>query len=298
MPPCPIRVALDVELPVVEILDVGAMLEGTERYASLVAQSLARVTGFEPNPAELDRLRATKRGPYRYLPYFLGRGGPARFHVTRYPGCSSLYAPDPTMIDLFATIGAGPGGNFQVREVIPVETRRLDDIADCPPPDYIKIDVQGAELDVLEGGTTALQHALVVELEAEFVPLYRDQPLFGDIQTFLWRRGFVLHKLLDVGGRCFRPVQLNGNPFRPISQLLWADAVFVRDFRALDRFTDDELLKVAAVLHEAYCSYDLVLRFLLEYDRRRHADLANRYVGATLSGQELPTMCLNLRLQP
>jgi hypothetical protein len=45
-------------------------------YDRLIAQGLARVTGFEPNPREFAKLSG-RTGPYRYLPVFLGNGGSA-----------------------------------------------------------------------------------------------------------------------------------------------------------------------------------------------------------------------------
>src|ERR1051326_4625679 len=73
-------------------------------------------------------------------------------------------------------------------------------------------------------GVAALANTLVVECEVEFVPLYRDQPLFGDVQCFLRDRGFAMHKLIDVAGRPFRPFN-PPNPFLPMSQMLWAGAI-------------------------------------------------------------------------
>jgi hypothetical protein len=100
------------------------MATGQECYHGLLATGLAQVTGFEPNPAEFARLK-DRPGPYRYLPYFLGSGGPATFHLTRYPGCSSLLTPDPKVIDMFMTIGcADAGGNFHVVKTEPVESKR------------------------------------------------------------------------------------------------------------------------------------------------------------------------------
>src|ERR1041384_3088698 len=130
----------------IQILDVGAMATGQERYHGLLASGLAQVTGFEPNPAEFERLK-DRQGPYRYLPYFLGSGQPATFHLTRYPGCSSLLTPDPEVIDLFMTIGcADPGGNFHVQKTETIDTVRLDDINPALSVDFLKIDTQGYEL--------------------------------------------------------------------------------------------------------------------------------------------------------
>jgi FkbM family methyltransferase len=271
MPSIPIRSALPtIEFPTVEIIDIGAGIEGEDRYAPLMSQGMARVTGFEPDDARHAELIAGRPpdGPYRYLKEFVGAGGPATVHITRWPGCTSLYRPDPTVIDLFDMIGASAGGNFEVLRTATIETRRLDDIADCPAGDYLKLDVQGAELDVLRGAGKSLASAVVIELEAEFVPLYENQPLFGDIQVFLAARGFMLHKLIDISGRAFRPWRWPSNPFIPLSQLLSADAIFVRDFTRIELWSDAQLLKAAAVLHDVYGSYDLVNRLLREYGRR------------------------------
>lgn len=128
--------------------------------------------------------------------------------------------------------------------------------------------MQGAERLVLSHGSRALESALIVQCEVEFLPLYKDQPLFGEMQTFFQQRGFHLHKLIDVHGRTFRPLQL---PDRraALSQMLWADALFVRDISRLDRWSDDDLLKGALLLHDLYLSYDLVLVLLTAHDRRQ-----------------------------
>ncbi len=285
------------KLPTVEILDVGAMATGQERYHGLLATGLAQVTGFEPNPAEFARLK-DRPGLYRYLPYFLGSGGPATFHLTRYPGCSSLLMPDPKVIDMFMTIGcADAGGNFHVVKTEPVETKRLDDIKPEVKADLIKVDAQGYELEIMRHGTTTVSHALVIECEVEFVPLYKDQPLFGDVQCFLRDRGFALHKLIDCAGRPFRPFN-TPNPFLPMSQVLWADAIFVRDFTRLDAYSDDDLLKAAAILDVVYSSYDLVGILLAEYDKRAKSSVRQAYVSDLQKRSSLSVRVLNIMDHP
>jgi FkbM family methyltransferase len=285
------------KVPTIQILDIGAMATGEERYHPLVTSGLAQVTGFEPNQAEFARLQ-DRKGPYRYLPYFLGVGQPATFHLTRYPGCSSLLAPDPKVIDMFMTIGcADPGGNFHVQKTEPVETIRLDDIKPALTVDFLKVDAQGYELEIMRHGTTTLSNTLVIECETEFVPLYKDQPLFGDVQCFLRDRGFVLHKLIDVAGRPFRPFN-PPNPYQPMSQILWADAIFVRDFTRLDAYSDDDLLKAAAVLDVVYSSYDLVGLLLIEHDRRLKTGVQQAYVNDLQKRRSLSVQFLNVMDRP
>lgn len=283
----------------IEILDIGALSEGTDRYQALIDRGRARVTGFEPNPDEYARL--AKRGyPYSYIPKFLGDGEPHTLHIARYPGCSSLFAPDPAVIDMFSSIGASePGDNFYVQRTESVETTRLDDIKGLARPDYVKIDVQGAELMVLENGIETLRQTMVLETEVEFLPLYKGQPLFAEIQLFMQSQGFMLHKLIEVAGRNYRPIN-SPNPVEPISQILWADAVFVRDVRVLDGWSEAQLLKAATVLHEVYLSYDLVNRLIMEIDRRRGAGLvlSSRYLGFLQAQTTLPNLYLTQRLSP
>lgn len=290
---------LGTTIPKIVVFDVGARIEEAPRYQVLLEQNLARVVGFEPQPQEYERLLRSSDDAHTYYPYCLGKGGRQRFHVTRHPGCSSLYEPDPSVIDLFSTIGAGtPAGNFFVQQTTDVETVRLDSLEELPQPDYLKLDVQGAELDVLQGGERTISTALVLEAEVLFLPLYKHQPLFGDVQAFLSTRGFFLHKLIDVAGRGFAPLKPAHKPYAPFSQLLWADAVFVRDFSKLERFSDDDLVKASVVLHEVYRSIDIVAYFLAELDRRHGGDLRAAYMAQIQKCPKLPIRFLNIKDGP
>lgn len=280
--------------PVLQVLDIGAAPEGGVRYQPLLDRGLAEVTGFEPQPEQLAKLREMP-GPYRWLSHVLGDGSAATFHITRFPGCSSLLEPDPAVIDLFHRISAGrPGGNFHVIDRQAVKTVRLDDVPCRPRPDHIKIDVQGAALLVLRNGTETLRNALVVEAEAEFVPLYKGQATFGELQVFMQGQGFLFHKFLDICGRAFEPMA-PPNPATPVSQALWADAIFVRDFTALDRYAPADLRKAALLLHDVYASYDLALRFLNELDRREGSDLGARYLPALLALGTVPRQFMTIK---
>ncbi|MEK7245397.1 MAG: hypothetical protein AAB223_05195, partial [Pseudomonadota bacterium] len=114
MTPFRLAQALQADLPTIEVLDIGAREEGSDRYTPLVEQGLARVAGFEPEQSAFERLKA-RPGPFTYYPHVLGDGGPATLYVTMYPGCTSLLEPDPAVIDVFQTMGASPpAGNIIV----------------------------------------------------------------------------------------------------------------------------------------------------------------------------------------
>jgi len=262
--------------PEITILDIGAMPTGTERYHALVAQGCGKVYGVEPSETALEEVAAEESD--RFIPHFLGNGRPATFYETRFPGCSSLLEPNEEMINLFQTIGAEPEtGNFAVMNTATVETVWLDDLDMLPDIDFISIDTQGSELDILTNGENVPSKALILESEVEFVPLYKDQPLFGHLQVALSERGFMMHKLIDIVGRAFRPFR-GLDLLKPVSQMLWADAIFVRDFTALDKFSDLDLIKAATILNDVYMSHDLALFFLMPHDERRGGTHAAAYL--------------------
>jgi len=266
------------ELRDVVILDIGAMEEGQDRYHGLAQTGRAKVIGVEPNPVQREKLESSRGSQYRYIPYFLGDGGEATIHITRYHGCISLLEPNPQVINLFTNIGTEEGiGNFRVERTQPIKTIRLDDVDTALQPDFIKVDVQGGELNILKHGVRTLSSALIVESEVEFLPVYKDQPLFCDIQAFMRDQGFHLHKLLDIAGRTLRPHDYRGNRDAATSQVLWADGIFLRDFTRLDLYSDEQLLFAAVLLHDVYRSFDVAIYMLKEYDVRTGGDLMTAY---------------------
>lgn len=61
-----------------------------------------------------------------------------------------------------------------------------------PLPDLIKIDVQGAELDILIGSPKCLQHCSDIILECQHVDYNQNAPKVNDILSFMKNNGFEL----------------------------------------------------------------------------------------------------------
>jgi hypothetical protein len=58
--------------------------------------------------------------------------------------------------------------------------------------------------------------------------------------------------------------------------MLWANTMFLRDFTALERFSNLDLDKTAAILNDAYLFYDIAFRFLKEHNQRTRNDTLGR----------------------
>src|SRR5204863_9086363 len=132
------------------------------------------VVGFDADPEECRRLRErhSDRPGMQFVAAALGaRTGPATLHHARDPACSSLYPPDPDLIR------RRPG--FAVTELVgvsEVELVTLDEALaglDGPVADVLKMDLQGAELDVLRGAERTLERVRAIEIEVAFNPMYR-----------------------------------------------------------------------------------------------------------------------------
>jgi len=260
------REQLDAEnSPRVHIVDVGARSGVSKRWNRFADR--IRVTGFEPDIAECDRLNAqTLPFDARFLPHALGRTDQQQrlLHVTRSPGSSSLYPPNRAVLDRFEY-----GESISVVKTSPVVTRRMDAVI-SDPPDVLKIDTQGTELEILEGAGALLDSTIAVELEVEFIQIYEDQPLFADVDRFMRSKGFSLRSLRrDL----WREKGASRHPWG--GQLVHGDVLYLR--RALLDSPKGHLILAA------YHQYDLVEK-MGRSDLIPHTHWLIRGVSRILSG--------------
>jgi FkbM family methyltransferase len=217
------------------------------------------VIGFEPDGEECERLNrdAGSLGyPVRFLPYGLWRETAERvpFHVCNWPVASSIYRPNAAFLRSFPNAE----GLFGVKEVRMISTRCLDEVCgeEGLSVDCLKLDVEGAELDVLLGGERALAEALVLEVEVEFQPLFEDQPLFADIDGHLRERGW---SLLGLRRNCWRrDAGRDRSAPGDGGQLVQADALYWSASASDAGLSPPRELKLLVAL-AAYRQFDIVL---------------------------------------
>jgi FkbM family methyltransferase len=244
----------------IEVVDIGAStLSATETppYEPLLTHGLARLTAFEPNPAELAKLQSTQTR--RYLPNAIGDGGPATLHLTRHPGFASTLTPDPDVTRHIHSFTA-------LTEVIgqrTLQTTKLDDIDDIPRIDLLKIDIQGGELAAFQGGRLKLSRALCIQTEVAFVPIYQDQPLFPDQDAVLRALGLRFFGFASAHRFPFAgtPNDLYFSAKRhDIGQWIDADAVYLTDFTRWDMLPEEDLKRLFFILALCYPATSATLR--------------------------------------
>ena len=104
---------------------------------------------------------------------------------------------------LYREVEEGTDIDGVLREVRAVTLDSLvgDGERNAPPPFLIKIDVQGAELDVLGGGEKTLAGTEYVLLEVSLFNFFRQGPTFCDVVAYMKSKGFVPY---DIYGLQYR----------------------------------------------------------------------------------------------
>jgi FkbM family methyltransferase len=260
----------------INAVDIGAnpiLGDGLPPYQTLLDAGHAKVVGFEPNPDALKILNDRKGPNELYLSHAVFDGTDQVLKVCSSQGMTSLLEPNTELLDFF--FGFPEGG--RVLRHVPVPTVRLDDVNEIKNIDLLKIDIQGGELEVFRNGMNRLKDCLVIQTEVNFLQMYKDQPLFSEVELFLRSQGFLFHKFETLHSRVVKPTQKNDDIYAGLSQVFWSDAIFVKDFTKLDLFNPIKLEKLALILNDIYGSFDLSMRALMACDSKAGTTYASKY---------------------
>ena len=221
------------------VVDIGAQLmgPGSHPYDPLRRFSKLEVIGFDPLENRLsERYDAEDDDGLTLLPYAIGDGEIYTLHINNNDATSSLYPLNQKHNERFTELAA-----FRTIRTEQVKTHRLDDVLAEGAVDFLKLDIQGAELMVLRSALKTLERTAVVHCEVEFSPIYDGQPLYPEIQAFLNSQGFELIDLLWSGKDYYNTPSGNVAPDR----LLWADAVFFKQTNNVDVMISQALISAA-----------------------------------------------------
>lgn len=195
------------------VFDVGANIG---QFAHEIRHELpdAYIYSFEPITSCYDILTSTMKKDPRFHAFNSALGaakGKATINISGYSPSSSLLEQSSILKEQF------PHTKNEKTETITVDT--LDAIwktVEHPGHILVKMDVQGFEDKVIDGGKECLRHAHALIIETSFVQLYENQPLFDDIYRRVYEFGFRYHGAM----RSKRSTETHG--------ILFEDSVFLR----------------------------------------------------------------------
>jgi len=229
------------------LVDVGAAAGADARWGPF--RQLIQVVGFEPQAEEFAKLQQSP-GQRWIQAALAGSRGRRTLHLTRYWSNCSLLRPNPVVLQQLEW-----GNDHEVIEERPLDCVTLDEClrAEGVRPDFLKVDTQGTELEILTGARSALEQAVqVVEVEVEFTPLYQAQPLFADVDQFLRAAGFQLQ---DLGNFLYVKPRGMAGVGGVKGQLVSADALYFKDLATapehLDRL-NEQAVRAALLGYAAY----------------------------------------------
>lgn len=161
------------------VIDVGVGPGTPDLYAAFEDATLVLVEPLEEWRADLERLRREQGAEVVFA-----AAGPARgeieISVHRVPACSSM-------------LGGRRGEGFSAsRRTVPMV--RLDEVVEdlgLSGPFVVKVDVEGAELEVLSGALGVLGDTELVLLEVSLFELIPGSPQLHDIVAWMHDHGFV-----------------------------------------------------------------------------------------------------------
>ena len=240
------------ETPLV-ICDIGASsVDPTAFIDELIKNVDCFLYGFEPNEEEFIKLNSTDKK--KYFNYAVGNGQIETLNICSAPGMTSLLEPDFEYLKLFH----GFSDWAKVTKKVKVQTKKLDDVNFDKKIDFLKIDVQGYEHEVIKNGNKIIKDCLVVQIETSPIPLYKNEKSFAHVCLQLENLGFQLHSFNQINTRCFKPVILQNNIYSGLNHLFQLDCVFVKKLNLFDKFDLEQLKKIGLILFYSFGSYDLV----------------------------------------
>ncbi len=260
----------------IRVVDIGArLLTGDTPYQLLFDADLCDVVGFEPQEDEFEKLQASKGPRETYINCALGNGRETKLNFFHHPGFTSNFSGLETARQLVVPLKKA----MRPRGQIDIKTRRLDDVDLGGAVDFIKIDVQGSELNILKSGKKSLNPVVGIYSEVRLFSIYEDEPGLGDLNKEMLRQGFQPHNLINI--RRFKltnsfQYQLKRHVGR---QIIDADMIYLRDLSDLESYSDDQLKVLALLADGVFDSVDVVLMAIDELTRRDRvvATLAEQY---------------------
>src|ERR1035437_393342 len=190
------------------VIDVGAYIGEWTRDLKRIFPS-ARMLMVEPQPGHLERLRAVAAvfNGVELAPVLLGAAerGSVPFHMCESASSVLMESARPTVVSTIS-VSMTTLDKFTANTVF-------------ARPDFIKLDVQGYELEVLRGAGLALASAEAVLMEVNLLGILDGAPLFHEATQFMSERRFQVYDICTFFRRPYDGALWQGDG--PLVRNLW-----------------------------------------------------------------------------
>ena len=234
------------------LLDVGSAKGMMSRWEAIKEE--VYVYGFEPDSDArniLDQKTEFIGGGNIDSPYALSdKKETLELNILKKPSHSSVLEPNHDLLNLYPM---NQLEHYELDFKTAVDASDLDSL-NFAAKDFIKIDVQGYELKVLQGAESSLMDILGLEVEVEFLELYKNQCSFGELKDYLFKHDFEFIDFTSLT-RWQRDAYRNS-----LGNCMGADALFLRspEYVLAHHKEDIDKLKAYLSICLIYKRYDLI----------------------------------------
>ena len=162
-------------------------------------------------------------------------------YINRRQTTSSLLPPCKEVVDRYDFSEMFPAESriFETVSTVTIKTMGLDDGVNnlaLPLPDFLKIDVQGLTLEVLQTGEKTLSESVLgLQAEVEFIETYRGQKTFGAVHEYLVKQDFEIFRLSNLNRWRYKtsmPLMMY------TGQDVFCDLLYLRSLRHVERYPE------------------------------------------------------------
>jgi len=256
----------------ITLIDIGAA-EGIQSRWKVIS-NFVNYIGFEPDERSYYKLNNIPKTCKKEIYFNHGvwdYEGKIKLNLCKKPTVSSYFKPNKKVINNF-----NDASRFEIVNHHDIYVKTLD-LLNIPNPDFVKIDIQGGELNVLKGAEETLKNCIGIELETEFIDLYEKQPLFGDILNYLSKKDFEFIDFTSIN-------RWGRQEFNGFGQAIFADALFLKSPEKIiqEKNINVEILKKYFCICLIYNKYDLAIKINQLYLSKFRSELVDKNIFLNL----------------
>ena len=120
------------------------------------------------------------------------------------PGSSSMYRPNPDVFSLY-DFKEKDFSVFDITNEIDIECTTIKESLNqfkVNNLDFLKIDTQGSELEILKG--MGEYFPLVIKIEAQIIPMYKNVPNWTELVNYLYKINYMICEWIEIGKHATR----------------------------------------------------------------------------------------------
>ncbi len=211
-----------------KILDIGAAGEIKENWRQF--EPILDYVGIEPDLENYQKIQKKKNICKSYQIFneaLWDSKTRLNLNITKKRTNSSILEPNFDILNNFPD-----PERFKILEKKEINLSPLDELK-IENLDFIKIDTQGSELNILNGSSESIKNVMGFEIEVSFIKIYKDQPLFSDINNFMIKNNYQFMGFSDQISWKRDEADVGKN------QMIFADAIFLKPLEEIFKYEND-----------------------------------------------------------